>query len=274
MKKHNLLILLLLMSVTVVAQKKPKIKGNKVVTNVYQSLEGFSSIEIGDDLSVDITQSETIGYHLKTDKNLIDIIKFENVAGTLKIYTTKKITSSKKLEINLNFRNIHSIVLKDNAQLTSMNKLNFSKLSFSALDNSTYDLDIKVVDATFVFDSSSSGELIVQGEYATMILNENAHLKGDIELEKLELSVNKRAYLNLKGEATILKLTATGSSNIKAKELITTFAELSASNSSDIYVNASKALKLYAEGSSYVYVYGSPEITVDGLNDKSQLIKK
>ena len=267
MKKHNLLILLLLMSVTVVAQKKPKIKGNKVVTNVYQSLEGFSSIEIGDDLSVDITQSETIGYHLKTDKNLIDIIKFENVAGTLKIYTTKKITSSKKLEINLNFRNIHSIVLKDNAQLTSMNKLNFSKLSFSALDNSTY-------DATFVFDSSSSGELIVQGEYATMILNENAHLKGDIELEKLELSVNKRAYLNLKGEATILKLTATGSSNIKAKELITTFAELSASNSSDIYVNASKALKLYAEGSSYVYVYGSPEITVDGLNDKSQLIKK
>ncbi|NNM23930.1 MAG: hypothetical protein HKO54_10280, partial [Flavobacteriaceae bacterium] len=53
-----------------------------------------------------------------------------------------------------------------------------------------------------------------------------------------------------------------------------TFADLISSNSSDIYVRASKELKLYAQGKSYVYVYGNPEIVVDGLNDKSQIIKK
>ena len=107
-----------------------------------------------------------------------------------------------------------------------------------------------------------------------MILNDNAFLKGDFVTDDLDLTVNKRADLDIKGDATNLKLTATGSSDIKAKKLRATYADLNASNSADIYVNATKELKVYTKGKSYVYVYGNPEIKIDGLNDKSKIIKK
>jgi hypothetical protein len=107
-----------------------------------------------------------------------------------------------------------------------------------------------------------------------MVLNENAYLKSEMQLEDVDIEINKRADINLSGDVNNLKLTATGSTDIKAKKLKSVFADLIASNNSDIYVYASKELKLYAQGKSFVYVYGNPEIKVDGLNDKSQIIKK
>ena len=71
-----------------------------------------------------------------------------------------------------------------------------------------------------------------------------------------------------------MNLITTGSTDIKAKNLKTTNASLQASNSSDIYLYVSKELGIYAKGKSNIYVYGTPHITVDGLNDKSQIIKK
>ena len=55
--KKLILLICLLSFVTSVAQKKPKIKGNKEVVDVYNSLEDYDAIEIEDDLNVTITQS-------------------------------------------------------------------------------------------------------------------------------------------------------------------------------------------------------------------------
>ncbi len=274
MNKKILLVVIFLMSLSVSAQKKAKIDGNKVVTDVFKTLEEFHSIEISDNLEVNLTQTSDNGYHLKTDENLVDVIKFDILNGVLKIYSTHNIKNSKELIIDLTFVNVDAITLIGEAELNSKNRLTFENLMFTANDDSKYELDMQAGNATFNLGQSSKGDIILKGNKTSMILNDNTFLKGDFVTDALDLTVNKRADLDIKGDATNLKLTATGSSDIKAKKLRATYADLNASNSADIYVNATKELKVYTKGKSYVYVYGNPEIKIDGLNDKSKIIKK
>jgi len=107
-----------------------------------------------------------------------------------------------------------------------------------------------------------------------MVLNDNSVLKGSLSVDNLDLTLNKKADMNIEGNCDNLNLIISGSSDINAKKSLATNINLNASNSSDIYVRASKLLSLYAKGQSNVYVYGNPEIKVKGLNDKSQIIKK
>lgn len=274
MKVKILITAILFVSLSTFAQKKPKIDGNKTVTDVFKSLEEFHSIEITDNLEVNLTQTADNGYHLKTDDNLVDVIKFDILNGVLKIYTTHQIKKYKELVIDLTFVDINAITLIEEAELNTKNRLKFKELMFTANDDSKYELDLQVEKATFNLSQSSKGDIVLKGDKAIMILNDNAFLKGDIIADALDLTVNKRADMDIKGDATNLKLTATGSSDIKAKKLRATYADLNASNSADIHVNATKELKIYTKGKSYVYVYGNPEIKVDGLNDKSKIIKK
>ena len=274
MKKNMVFLVLLLTSLMVFSQKKPKIDGNKVVTDVFKTLEDFHAIEIADNLEVNITQTTNNGYHLQTDENLVDVIKFDILNGVLKIYSTYNIKKSKELTIDLTFVDLDAITLTGNASVNSKNRLTFTDLMFTATDNSSYELDMQVETSTFNLGESSKGDIQFKGDSAIMILNDNAFLKGDIVVDQLDLTVNDRADMAITGDATDMKLTATGSSDIKAKKLRATYVDLNASNSSDIYVNAAKELKIYTKGKSYVYVYGNPEIKVDGLNGKSKIIKK
>lgn len=274
MKKNIVFCIVTLISITLTAQKKPKIDGNKVVTDVFKTLEAFNAIEIADNLEVDLTQTSDHGYHLKADENLVDVIKFDILNGVLKIYTTHNIKKSKDLIIELTFVDVNSITLVAESKVNSKNRSTFENLMFTANDDSKYELDMQVKNGTFNLSQGSKGDIVLRGDKATMILNDNAFLKGDLVMDNLDITVNKRADLDIKGDATSLKLTATGTSDVKAKKLRATYADLNASNSADIYVNATKELKVYTKGKSNIYVYGNPEIKVDGLNDKSKIIKK
>ena len=121
---------------------------------------------------------------------------------------------------------------------------------------------------------NANGKLKLKSKSATMILDDNAYLKGSISAPTFNLTLNERSDMNIEGDSDNLNLIATGSSDIKAKNLKATNAVINASNASDIYVYASNNLSIYAKGKSVIYVYGNPEIKVDGLNDKSQIIKK
>ena len=272
--KKIFVVLVCMITVVASAQKKVKIKGDKNVVDVYNNLEPFSQIEVTDDLEVSIMQTNSNGYHLKADSNLTDIIKFEIVEGVLKIYTSHRIVSSKKIEINITFQDINKLILNTKTKVEGQNKFNLSDFTINCSDNAAFDLDVNSDNCTIQMNNSSNANLKIKSKNASMILNENAYLKGILSIDDLSLTVNKRADMKIEGNIENLNLVTTGSTDINAKNLKTTNAKLNASNTSDIYLYVSKNLSIYAKGKSFIYVYGNPDITVDGLNDKSQIIKK
>lgn len=274
MKQLITLCLSILIFTSCSAQKLTKIKGNREITDIYNTLEEFDGIEIDGDFKVTLKRGESNGYHLKTDENLVAVISIEVVKGILQIKPTHNITSSKKLEIDITYTTLDEIVLRGNVEMKSMNKIDLNELKFSAFDNADYDLDMNVMDGVYILNNNSKGDLKLKGGKQKMIFNENAYVKGNFNIQELELEINKRADVSLKGDVGKLKLTATGTSDVRADDLESEFANVIASGKADIYMYASQELKLYAQGKSNIYVYGNPDIQVEGLNDKSQIIKK
>lgn len=265
---------MLFFALSAIAQKKEKIKGNKEVVEVFNNLEAFNEIIISDGLEVSLMQTNSNGFGLKTDSNLVDVLKFEVVDSVLNIYQSKRITSSKKLEISVTFDKIEKLTLRQGSKIEGQNKFLLDTFMLDVFDKSDFDLDINSTKMTMNINNSSKGKIQLKSYESVITLNDNAYLKGSISIEDLKMVINKKADINIEGNADQLNLITTGSTDIKAKDLKVTNASLNASNSSDIYLYVSKELNIYAKGKSYIYVYGTPHITVEGLNDKSQIIKK
>jgi hypothetical protein len=264
----------MVMSVTITAQKKPKIKGNKEVVEVFKNLDAFNQIEIGDGLNVSLMQTTDEGYRLKSDSNLVDVFKIEVVDSILKIYTTFKITSSKKQEIAVTFINLDKVTLRNDAKVKGLNKFNLDEFVLESYDSCDFDMDINSKKFRMNLNGRTNGKLQLRSDEAIMNLNDNSYLKGTLSIENLNLTLNKRADMKVVGNAEHLNLITTGASDIKAKDLKVTYANLNASNTSDIYINVTKEINIYAKGKSFIYIYGNPEIKIEGLNDKSQIIKR
>ncbi len=272
--KKIVIVLSVLLCISVSAQKKVKIKGDKDVTEIYRGLVPFNQIEVSDGLEVNIMQATTEGYNLTTDFNLIEVIKLEVVDSVLKVYTTNRIVKSKKLDIQLTFLSLNKIILNKGSKVSGQSIMKLDNLELIGFDGSDFDLDLNSNELRLKMSGSSNGKLNLKGDAVLMNLEDNAYLKGSLSVENINLSIHKRADMKIEGNCDELQLTTTGSTDVKAKNLKATNATINASNTSDIYIYASKFLSIYAKGRSYIYVYGNPEIKVEGLNDKSRIIKK
>lgn len=265
---------LVLFSLTITAQKKEKIKGNKEVVEVFKNLDSFTELEIMDGLEVSLMQTNSEGYRLKADSNLVDIIRFEVFEGKLTISSNYNITSSKKLEIYITFASLNKITLAQNSKVKAENIIILEDVELLCTDGSKFDLDITANNLRLQMNGNANGNLKLISNETSMLLNDNAYLKGSLSTDNFYLTLNKRSDMKIKGSSNSLNLTTTETSDIDARKLKTSSAVINASGSSKIRVFASKELSINAKGKSDIYVYGNPEIKVEGLSDNSQIIKK
>lgn len=275
MKTRLLLVVLFGFSTIIFSQKKPKIKGNKMLIEVNKIIdEKFNTIEIDDGLEVNLYQGNQNKYVLKTDYNLVDVIKFVVYDNTLKIYTSSKIVSKKKLELNLTVKKLEHIILKNGVKLKGKERITSDKLYVSGYSSCRFDLDVKAEDVTVTLHRNSGGKINIKSDNTTIVMNDRTDLKGDISTGKLRVTMNKSAQLNLDGESDMAIFNLKDDAELKAKNMKATSADLYTTNSSDVYLYVKKNLELYAEGRSKIYIYGDPKIEIKGLTDKSRIIKK
>ena len=275
MKKITILTILLLCSFFINAQKKAKVKGNKIVTEVTKEiLETFNAIEIDDNLEVNLRQGNQNGYFLMADENLIDIVQFKVKDSILKIFTTNKIVSSKKLEITLTVNEIEHIMLKNDAKLIGEGELSSEKLYLSAYNSSKFELHIKAEDVTVTLHRNAGGKLRIKSENTTFLVTDRTDLKASVVSDKVRATLTKKSQLKLEGDSNYAAYNLKDNSKLDGRTMKVTSADLYTSNTSDVHVYASRNLELYAQGKSNVYVYGSPKMEIKGLTDKSKIIKK
>ena len=273
--KILVLAVFVLFSFNAIAQKKIKIKGDKDVVTTTNTMEkGFNAIEIDDALEVGIKQGGVNSYTLTTDKNLQDVIKFSVNDSVLKIYTTREIKSSKKLEISLNFVNLEHITVKNDARIKGEGSFQTNVMYINAYNSSKIDLDVKADDVIVTLQRNAGGKLITNSTNTTIVMTDRTDLDAIVIADKTTVTLTKSAQLDLTGDSDMVAFNLKDASQLDAREMKTSSADLYTSNKTDVHVYAGKNLELYAQGKSIVYVYGNPKIEVKGLTDKSKIIKK
>ncbi len=275
MKKITLLLLLSIISMASFSQKKEKIKGDKNVITVNKGFEnGFSAIEIADNLKVKLTNSLINGYTLTADSNLHDDIMFTVSAGILKIYTTSNIVSSKKLDITLSLNNLDYIYLKDDAEIKSEKTFDSNAITIDAQNSSKFDLELKSNQVSIKMNSGAKGKLKLRADELIIAMSDKAYLEADINVNANSTSLANNAKLKLDGNCDKASFSTIDSSELDAKRMKVSSAEVTATKGSEVHIDARKNLSIDARDKSKVFVYSEPKIDIKKFADKAEIIKK
>ncbi|WP_366186843.1 DUF2807 domain-containing protein [Flavobacterium ovatum] len=276
MKNKLLALFLLLFFISLEAQKKTKIKGDKIVLEKTQTLSGFDAIEIYDNLEVTFTAGNlSNNYLLKADSNLHDVVKFDVTDSILKIRTTAKIVSKKQLEIVLNVTTIHAIKLYNDAKIKQLGSLVVAE-DFDILgkDDSKMKLNISAKNINFSLSNKADAEVDLQAETIKMILSDKGDAKVILKTTALDLQMYKDADLTASGDAEDLKLSMVGKPVLKAEKLMTRTADVKQQDGSEATLSCSKEIGVFLEGKSKLYLYNTPNVTMNGIHGKSELLKR
>ena len=272
--KKIIFISLLLVTVSVFGQRKGKITGNKEVIETRGDLSAFNGIDIGDGLEVSINQGATSSYTLLTDENLVDSVIFEVRDSILSIYTSNRITRSKKLDILVNTTALNKVMLSNKAKLSAVSTIRSSALLVDMKEGSEIEMDVKGDSLTIALVDNSRADFQFKGDRLEMNLEDNAYAKADINTATFHYNASGRVDASLKGVALATIITSKDSAELKASGLNCDVVTIIGSGNTDINIFADKDVDVSLKEKAKLHLYGKPELNVTNLSDSSEILKR
>lgn len=272
MKKLSILLAICI-PILSIAQRKPKIKGNRTVTEVREELPAFNAIELNDNLDIQLRKSFGEGYEIIADDNLIDVLKFQVEDSTLIISTFYNITAKKKLEITVNYKELKAFTQRD-GKITMLDVLSTDNLFVNTFGPSKMDLKASAFVASINMEDNSKGDFNLDVDS----LNVNLKHRSDAKIYSVSSAKNiellNTASLDMEGTTDTLNLKMYNNTKFTGQKLESSSAKVLVEESASARVNAFSTIELQSRGTAKTYLYGSPKITILEFLDTSQLLKK
>lgn len=270
---NPLLLIALFVSFPTFSQEK--LKGNKDVTIENRNITNFERIEIIDDLDIHLTYGESQSVMVETDSNLHEAVTTEVNNGILTIKTDNKIGRKKELIVHIKLnRNFKEISAYNNVNITSKSLLIIDTLIITAFDNADYNLNLNAKEVQINCKKTSDLKLEILSDDITIISEESSNLKGVFNSKNMSIHMLDKSGINITGSSNTIEIEALGSSVFKGIDFKVDHAIIKATNESDIHINASQNIDIYARNSSEVYLYNNPKIKLVEFFDKASLYKR
>ena len=269
------LLLVVCASLSMNAQSKEKIKGNRNVTIKQTYLDDFSKLIVKNDFEIKLAYNSKPSVEIEADDNLHDVIDVEVNSGTLTISTARRITSKKKLEITVNFAEaLSDIQLQNSAEIRSLTSLELDTLQLNVENNARAYLNVK----SNLFKFSSSGRtksrLNITSDSTSFVMSDNSKLDALVNGKTSTFDLYQSVDASIEGDAEVTTLRLDNSSNFSGKNYTVKNADLLIESNSDATLNVEVYLNLKASGSSETYIYGEPKINLEVFTNTAKLQKK
>ena len=273
MYKNSILLLLAFTTLASHAQRKPKIKGNRTVIEVKQSLPAFNKMEVSDDLDISLKRTTSEGYSITADDNLIDVLKFRVEDSTLVISSFYQITAKKKLEIEIGYTQLRSILLSE-GRIEAKDKINADMLSITSLGSSKVDLSADLGTLLISMEANSSGRFNITADSLSISMENRADASVYSNAFRNQLQMNGNSSLTWEGTADDLSASMMGDASLKAENLEVQEVNTSMEASSEARFFVLNTITLSQKGTSRCYLYGEPKIEVYQFTDAAELLKR
>lgn len=274
LRVKNLVILALLFCSCIIhAQRKPKIKGNKAVTDVREDLPPYNAIELNDDLEINLQKSSDVGYSITADDNLIDVLKFRVVDSTLVISSFYKITAKKKLDITVNYNDLRGITMRE-GKIRMKDMIITDHLTVNTFGASKLELNANAPVMDITMEGNSSGDFNLDSDSLTIILKDRIDVSIYAVSEVNTVEMFKNAAARMEGTTDSLRVNLYGSANLKAQKLEAATVRATLEETPIARLYAFKDFELSSRGSSKTYLYGNAKITLLDFLDTSELYKR
>lgn len=271
--KHSLLLVLLAVCCIGYSQRKPKIKGNRNVVEVTETLPPFNAIQLNDDLEIKLKSSSIEGYTVEADDNLIDILNFKVEDEILIIGSYYKVTGKKKLDITVNFNRLNEVSVYD-GKLLAKDGIVTDMLQVNTFGSAKVDMDVNTEVLYIAMEGNSSADFKIDSDSLNVSLMGKAKLGLYGVIRKGEVVMTQNSDADLDGITENLGLNLFDNADLKARRLETNYVEASLEGNSSVEIWCTNELQLSSEGSAKTYVYGDGKINLLQFLDTSELYKR
>lgn len=255
------------------AQRKPKIKGNRMVTEVRDVLPPFNTIELNDDIDITLRKSNAEGYEIVADDNLIDILKFEVMDSTLVISSYYLVTSKKKFEIIIDYVEIGQLTLRDGSIETD---------DFLGMDSfylrMSGEAKLKARSKAFISDIDMSEKSFADLNMDTDSLSVKLKDRSDLKLYAVsgssKVSITGSGAADVQGSSEGLTATLAEKARFKGQDFQVKDVTMTIGDTANARIFATDTFSLDASGKAQTYFYGDAKIVVDRFLNEAQLLKK
>ena len=275
MKKHIVLLLVLLVSTLSLAQKNEKIKGSKTVTIEQKEIGDFNALEVSDNIEVYLDKGEKCELKIEADDNLHTIISLDLSAKTLRLNTSKTATNYKKLIVRVTYTNeLKKVTTKNNAVVNAIQEIQLDNIAFESFDNSVLNLNVNSSNFSLKSGDKSKTELNLKSENAAIELSKNASLKALVSALELKCDLYQKTKAILEGDVTDAKIRLDNNALFTGSNLVIKNAELLTESYSKGSLNVNANISIDASGNSEIQLYGDQKIEIKRLADNAVLSKK
>ncbi|RVT77508.1 DUF2807 domain-containing protein [Flavobacterium sufflavum] len=275
MKKISVLLLVLLSTTIVLAQKKEKISGSKTIINKQKNTKNFSAIEVEDNLIISLERGEYPEIKIEADDNLIDVIDIDVTDNVLHLSTSKKVIKSKSLKVKITYTELlNSITSKNDAVINVIQEILTNNLSIKSFDNSKIFMNANTKNFVLQADGNSKIELNLKSEKAKIELIKDAELKSLITINDLALDMYQKTKAKIEGTANTSIIRLENNAVLEAPKLEINSIELITEGQSKAIINSKKDILINASEKSEVELYGDAKIELNKFTEKAKLSKK
>jgi hypothetical protein len=276
MKRYFLALgLTLIAFMTSFAQNPEKVKGNRIVVIQETLIDPFHTINVDEDFEIEIIYNKVPSVEIETDENLHEFIVFEVKDNVLSFNKTKKITSKKRLNIKVKYNDyLNTIETNYDGEITSLTTMELNDALLVTHGSSKANLTIKTDFLNFEGSERSKVKLDLICDSTKITLNDNSKLDGLINSPALDVNLRQRANATIDGNGEDLILRGNDYSQFYAKNFTVKTCDVVCETSSDATLDVIDAITIEASGSSSIYLYNNPKITINRLTDTTKLQKK
>ena len=275
MKKHTAILLFVLFTTVLFAQKKEKIKGSKTVTVEQRAVGNFEALLVEDNLEVHLERGEKTELKIEADDNLHDIISMDLSDNTLRIYTTKQATNYKKIIVRVTYtKDLNLITAKDEATVNAIQELLLNTITLKAHDESKLFLNVNTKDFLLQADDKSKTELNLKSENTTLELSKNSSLKALVNTTDLKVDLYQKSDATLEGTAVNAMLRLDNNASFTGNKFTTKNADITTESYTNCSLFVETTVIIDAANKSEIQLLGSPKIEIRKFADEAKLIKK
>jgi len=272
----NLSITIILAILTINGFAQTKLKGNKKVITQSREVEYFNKIVVKNDLKVIFSNGTRAEVSVETDENLQDAITTRSEGGTLDIYISQPIATSKQLMVYVSVVDtLLTIETRDKASITSENEIITNQLNLMSFDKSNQKMICHANKINIEAEGSSDMELTLIADEATNIKAEgNSNLKLNLKTNSFDCFIQNSASVKPVGNCKTININSNDNGDYSGKEMLAEAIVLEALDKSEVSVNASENFEIEAQNDVKVYIYSNPKILLKKFTDKAVLFKK
>ena len=275
MKKHTAILLFVLFTTLLFAQKKEKIKGSKTVTVEQRAVGHFEALLVEDNLEVHLERGEKTELKIEADDNLQDIISLDLSDNTLRIYTTKQATNYKKIIVRVTYtKDLNLITAKDEATVNAIQELLLNTITLKAHDESKLFLNVNTKDFLLQADDKSKTELNLKSENTTLELSKNSSLKALVNTTDLKVDLYQKSEATVEGSAVNAMLRLDNNASFTGNKFTTKNADITTESYTNCSLFVETTVIIDATNKSEIQLLGSPKIEIRKFADEAKLIKK